>query len=383
MILGVFTEALGNGGVQRVGRHICATVASFSSEQGERYQFLSLNDPIGTLDLKVGDIRFQLKGFGRRKINFVLSILAAARKTRIAILGHPNLAAFGIVFKILRPPVRYSVVTYGTDIWFRQPLLTSYGFSSAHRITALTKFTAGKITELYKIPQTKIVCLPPALDPDFSAFNPSSTPSVLPYPRVPILLTVARLAKSEDKGVDKVITALPAILAEQPESRYIVVGQGDDLPRLQRLAMTTGVADHVLFEDRASDNEVRQYYAACDVYVMPSRLEGFGIAFIEAMALGKPVIGGRHGGTPDLVEEGVNGFLVDHSDVKTLARRIIELLRDKTLRLRMGEAGRNCVGENYTFEHFRQRLMSVLTNSEPGPIAFSDLRSSPALQRAE
>jgi phosphatidyl-myo-inositol dimannoside synthase len=367
MILGVFTETFGNGGIQRVARHTCAALAWLSNDQHQRYKFFSLNDPVGIWGHKVGEIEFSLQGFGRQKVRFALSILASARKTKVAILGHPNFAAFGLVFNAARPRVRYSVITYGTDIWARLPRLSSYGFHAADKIAALTKFTACQIASLHKIEPSKIICLPPALDPVFGAGKASRRLSLLPDYAAPILLTVARLARTEYKGVDKVIEALPSVLAAEPRTLYVVVGQGDDLPRLQQLASEVGVAEHVLFAGNATDDELPQYYAACDVYVMPSRLEGFGIAFLEAMALGKPVIGGRHGGTPDLLDEGVTGFLVDHSDVKTLTDRIIALLGNETLRLRMGEAARKCVAQNYTFEHFRQRLLSMLSISQAEP----------------
>ncbi|MBI4507924.1 MAG: glycosyltransferase family 4 protein, partial [Chloroflexi bacterium] len=138
------------------------------------------------------------------------------------------------------------------------------------------------------------------------------------------------------------------------------VGDGDDRPELERLAEESGVAQRVVFAGTKVGEELATYYRACDVFVMPSIKEGFGIVFLEAMAFGKPVVGGNHGGTPEAVQDGVTGFLVQYGDESALADRLSLLLRDAELRARMGEAGRRHVAAQYTFGHFSERLTGVL-----------------------
>ena len=141
----------------------------------------------------------------------------------------------------------------------------------------------------------------------------------------------------------------------------MIVGDGDYRPYLQELADEMGVSDQVLFVGEKSDDDLKAYYRNADVFAMPSRQEGFGIVFLEAMAFGKPVIGGNHGGTPEVVIDRETGFLVDYGDVDAVASCIIRLLSDQELCTRMGEAGQRRVEENYTFEHFRMRLTRLLT----------------------
>jgi glycosyltransferase involved in cell wall biosynthesis len=93
---------------------------------------------------------------------------------------------------------------------------------------------------------------------------------------------------------------------------------------------------------------------------MPSRQEGFGLVFLEAMALGKPVIAGSFGGAPEIVQDGIIGFLVDPDDRDALSRRLIQLLKDEELRRKMGNAGRERVEESYTFQSFRDRFVRIL-----------------------
>jgi glycosyltransferase involved in cell wall biosynthesis len=97
---------------------------------------------------------------------------------------------------------------------------------------------------------------------------------------------------------------------------------------------------------------------------MPSRQEGFGLVFLEAMALGKPVIAGCIGGATEIVKNGVTGYLVVPGDLKMLALHLTRLLQDEALREEMGEAGRKRVAENYGFEAYREKLKGILNEIE-------------------
>jgi glycosyltransferase involved in cell wall biosynthesis len=97
---------------------------------------------------------------------------------------------------------------------------------------------------------------------------------------------------------------------------------------------------------------------------MPSRQEGFGLVFLEAMSLGKPVIAACVGGTPEIIVNGVTGFLVAPDDLQGLELRLTQLLQNETLRGEMGEAGRKRVEEKYSFVRYRERLMEILNEIE-------------------
>lgn len=366
MILGLFIEMMMPGGIQRIGQHTASILASFARDRGIPCRLLSLNDPLGQHELTVGDITFTIQGFKRRKIQFVLSVLAAALRTRLAYIGHPNLASLGLLLRLLRPSARYWVATYGIDVWEPMPLLRRLGLRLAYAVIALSKFTSEKMAVAQKLNPGKITVLPPALDPGFLRTDGAVTRPKPPIPSGKVLLTVARLAASEQyKGMETVVRALPTVLKVVPDTYYVVVGDGNDRLQLERLAQQIGVAGHVLFTGVKIGDELASYYEACDIFVMPSRKEGFGVVFLEAMACSKPVIGGNHGGTPEVVIDGATGFLVEYGDVNALADRIIRLLHDPKLCRRIGEAGRRRVEENYTFEHFRRRLVQLLTGGNP------------------
>ena len=159
----------------------------------------------------------------------------------------------------------------------------------------------------------------------------------------PMLLTVGRLQRR--KGQDMVIKALPYIAERIPEVKYVVIGMGEENAALQNLAQDFEVQERVVFAGQVPESDLPTYYAACDVFVMPNRqigadIEGFGIAFLEAGAAGKPVIGGKSGGTEDAIEEGVTGLRIDGTSLEDIADAVITLLSNPVRAQAMGQYGR-------------------------------------------
>ena len=175
------------------------------------------------------------------------------------------------------------------------------------------------------------------------------------------LLTISRLTKSDRyKGVDSVIEALPRLLETHEDLYYIVVGDGDDVPRLRQLAVAREVEHRVLFVGAVTDQELQLHLKAADVVVMPSKKEGFGLIFLEAMAFAKPVLGGNHGGTPEVVINNETGILINHGDIDGIISSLFRLLNDSSLRHSMGKAGKRRLEQTYSPENFRRRLRTIL-----------------------
>jgi glycosyltransferase involved in cell wall biosynthesis len=361
-VLGLFTELMAPGGIQRISLHAAATLTAFARKEERPVRFLSLNDPIGQHELDVAGERIVVQAFGGSKVRFALATLAAAPHIGFAYIAHPNLAPLGIAAKLLRPRAWYCVATYGIEVW--EPLLTfrRLGLKWARVVTSLSEFTTHRLVTAQGLTGRHVVMVPPALDPILSSDGARRSLPLLPPGR--ILLTVARLTASDSyKGVDHVIQALPAVLSAVPDAYYVVVGDGDDRGRLECLAVDAKIRDHVLFVGTKGGEELAGYYHACDVFVMPSRSEGFGVVFLEAMSHGKPMVAANSGGAPEVVEDGVTGLLVEYGDVPALACSLTRLLTDRADRQRMGEAGRRRVEAQYTFERFRTRLETLLTDA--------------------
>jgi phosphatidyl-myo-inositol dimannoside synthase len=176
------------------------------------------------------------------------------------------------------------------------------------------------------------------------------------------LLTVGRLQRR--KGQDMVIKALPLIKKRFPKVKYLIVGTGEEHASLQQLAQDYGVREDVVFVGSVSDEDRAAYYAACDLFLMPNRqidvdIEGFGIVFLEAGAAGKPVIGGRSGGTAEAIQDGVTGVRVDGENPNAVAAAVIDLLTDTNKAKSMGEAGRQRVEKTFNWEAIVERTRQV------------------------
>jgi glycosyltransferase involved in cell wall biosynthesis len=141
------------------------------------------------------------------------------------------------------------------------------------------------------------------------------------------------------KGLTVLIQAAPSVLAMRPDVRFCVVGQDDNLPKMQQLCRSVGVADQFEFMGWIPNSELRKLYRRASMFVMPSLMEAFGVAFLEAMASGTPVVGTRVGGIPELIQHGWNGLLVDVDSPADLAEALLAILGNPDLAARLGRNG--------------------------------------------
>ena len=177
----------------------------------------------------------------------------------------------------------------------------------------------------------------------------------------PVILTVAGL--SEHKGIQWVIRAMPKILSEFPDARYVVAGDGGYRPELERIVEDTlppRLRHAVTFLGRISDSEKYACYDMCDVFAMPSSEEGFGLVYVEAAAFGKPAIGCDVMGVPEAVIHGETGLLVNPMDVEAVTGAILRLLHDQSDRARMGRNGRRRVESELSWDASARKYQQVI-----------------------
>ncbi len=147
----------------------------------------------------------------------------------------------------------------------------------------------------------------------------------------------------------------------------MIVGEGWLKSHYQKLAENLGLIDDISFVGRVPDEELRKWYEICDVFVMLSRdsiidggVEGFGIAYLEANAYGKPVVGGKAGGVPDAIVENVTGLLVNPQNEIEIAETIVKLLLNSQLAKKLGEQGRKRVLQDLTWEKVGEKVEKTL-----------------------
>jgi glycosyltransferase involved in cell wall biosynthesis len=367
-IVGLFTDVLPAGGVQRAGRHVAAVAAKFASDRGMAVRFLSLNDPRGLHAVRVGSLEFSVLGHAGSKIQFARAAFrAAGRKPALVLALHPHLAPIVSLMRARSREFRSIVFTHGIEVW--QPLGRARGAAlrRADLVLGPSADTVQHLISEQRISPGRVQRLPWGLDPEFEARVAAHTPLVPPtdFPSTGrIILSVGRWDSAEKyKGADTLVAALPRVVNTVPGASLVLVGDGNDRQRLERLARDRGVSDRVHFLRGVTPEQLSACYANCDVFALPSSGEGFGMVFLEAMAYGKPVIGGAHGGIPDLVEDGKTGLLVPHGDVQRLAQAIELILGDSSRAAQMGARGRDRIATAFSFALFQARLTGLLSDA--------------------
>jgi colanic acid/amylovoran biosynthesis glycosyltransferase len=180
------------------------------------------------------------------------------------------------------------------------------------------------------------------------------------------LLFVGRLAAV--KGLPVLFEAIAQLRNDRPDILLTIAGDGPDRPALETTVRALGIAQSVRFLGYQSQTQVRQLLTETDVFVMSSFADGVPVVLMEAMAAGVPVVATRIAGIPELVEDGVSGFLVPPGDAQSLGERIGALLEDDELRNRFGKAGRAEVEVEFNVDREARRLCRILTSALEGRV---------------
>jgi glycosyltransferase involved in cell wall biosynthesis len=164
-------------------------------------------------------------------------------------------------------------------------------------------------------------------------------------PRSRLVAAAGRL--SPEKGFDQFIAAAALVAKQEPEAGFVLFGEGPLRQALERQIVEMGLSDSFVLAGFHTD--IQRFLPCCDLVILSSWTEGLPVIVLEALAAGVPVVATAAGGTPEIIDNGVNGFLVPVGKPAALAWRIAELLGNDALRHRMGQAGRKRVTEQFTF----------------------------------
>lgn len=341
------------GGRAAAGRLLLASCRTLAAERGLGVRVLALGPDTG------GD-GVDGRAFGTSQVALAREVWRRqlARRSRVAVfdfLGAARTQAY--VPAAFRVP--YLVPLYGIEAW--RPL----GWD---RVRALRGATVRLAISRYTLEEARrftptlgdTTVVPLAVD---AAPCGSAAPDAELLRRAgsDFLLIVGRLAPGERyKGHDELIAAVAALAAGRPSLRLVIAGEGDDRERLEGLATSSGVADRVLFAGFVDPATLAELYRRCLCLAMPSRGEGFGLVYLEAMRAHRPCLAVRGTAAEEVVVDGETGMLVAAGDVAELARAIAWLLDHPVQRQRMGELGHLRWQERFRPEHFTARLAPLV-----------------------
>lgn len=301
------------------------------------------------------------------KPGMVLALAAELRRTppTVVLYGHVLLLPLALVVRLLSPRSTQILFVHGDEVW--DPPLAAHRWA-VHRliekIVSVSAFTQRCMQKTYGLAARKFALLPNAVDT--SAESASAVPPPAPVQGRERILTVSRLTwRDRNKGIDKLIQALPQVLQQCPDAHLFVVGDGDDRGRLEALAASLGVAPHVHFLGWVPDADRDAVYRSSDLFVMPSTQEGFGIVYLEAWLYELPVISSNRDAASEVITDGVNGLCVD-PEPTAIGAAILRLLSDPQQSTAMGAAGRQTVLQRYSHSQFEARLWQILAPWQHG-----------------
>jgi len=269
-----------------------------------------------------------------------------------------------ILGKILRVPV--IITWHGAELIEKGKNFSTMGNISRRLVCSLadaiivpSNQVRSSIIERSLVDPTKISVIPPGVDTSF--FRPieetDGIKQTYDLNDSRVILTVGRLNKI--KGVDLVIQALPHLTKKFPDLKLLIVGDGPELSALKELASRLEMENHVFFTGFVDRELLPHFYSSCDIFVLPTRGEGFGLVYMEAWACGKPIITTYY--APEIVNliKEVGGGLVTVNDPEELNKMMAKLLSDSDLRMRMGEEGRKIVTSWYSWDSVIKRNVDL------------------------
>jgi phosphatidylinositol alpha-1,6-mannosyltransferase len=319
----------GHGGIAKFNRDLLGALAGMP----ECEAVLALPRIVtGELEAIPPKVAFEIRA-ARGKVAFVTTAIRTALgfgRADLVVCGHINLLPVAaLVGFIRRAPTL--LVLHGIEAW--KPTDSPVCNALARRVdaaAAVSNTTLHRFQQWARFPDERAHILPNCVD--LSRYGPGAKPADLVQhlglDRRVTLLTVGRLSEFERyKGFDEVIEALAGLRTSHPDLTYLIAGDGPDRARLEQKVEALGMEGQVKFLGFIPEERKADYYRLADAYVMPSRGEGFGIVYLEALACGVPVLGSKIDGSRDALQDGELGTLVDPSKPAEVAEGILRTLR--------------------------------------------------------
>lgn len=357
-VLFVASDVFSTGGIQRFNRNLLDAWSDISTD----LTVLSLADEKipSEAAAEYPDFKIIVCRKNKALLSFRLFFLCMINRFDKIVCGHINMSPVFIPIVFFTGGLRKSVlIMHGIDVWGRVKGSLKYSSRYFAKVLAVSSYT---LNEFFKqnlfINKKRGHVFPNTINRDstfisYQDSNPDNT--------VISIVSVSRLAKTErEKGIYDVLDALTLI--PELECEYKVVGDGDDKDNMLDYAKKIGVDKKLKLTGRLLDDELWRVYKKADIFILPSKKEGFGIVFIEAMQFSLPVIAASEKGALDVVEHDKTGLLVAYGNKNEIANAIVKLAKDAALRKKLAANAMELIKPEgkFSFEAFRERTRQYL-----------------------
>jgi glycosyltransferase involved in cell wall biosynthesis len=264
---------------------------------------------------------------------FAASLLAECLAGRVGALWAAHLNLVPVCYLAHRMTgVPYAVTLHGIEVWERRPKFER-ALRSACLLLPVSEFTKDTVIRNWGLPENNFRVLYDTFDPERFAPGPRPDSLMTRYgirSGDRVVLTLARMNSRERyKGHDQLLEAIAPLARDDRTIKYLIAGTGDDAPRLAAKARDLGIEKSVVMAGFVPEEDLPDLYRLCDVFAMPSRGEGFGIVYLEALASGKQVIAGNKDAGRDALAGGRLGRLVDPDNIEELREALSSALADR------------------------------------------------------
>jgi phosphatidylinositol alpha-1,6-mannosyltransferase len=321
------------GGIQKMTRTLAHSLNEVAQRNKWSFRLWSFYD-------KDSDVMTQyipaenFKGFGVKRISFAMRSLKLAMISDMVILSHINMAIIGVIIKLINPKCKIWLIAHGIEVWRQLSYSKKQLLKRCDRVICVSSFTKQEMIRWHKIDADKCYVLNNAVDSLMKLPETFIKPQYLldRYKLTKddlVLFTLTRLAATEQyKGYVQVIKVINKLKLKFPSIKYVLSGQYDDVEeaRIKNLINKYDVKDQIILTGFITETEITDHFLLADVFTLPSKKEGFGIVFIEALACGLPVVCGNVDGSLDAIRNGELGKTVNPDDLTELENTLAEYL---------------------------------------------------------
>jgi glycosyltransferase involved in cell wall biosynthesis len=340
---------LGNDGVSALSREVRRALPAPSL-------VLSLHDSSAAGDSSAD---LELRGARGSRVGFLAHVARAMPRVTpatVVVCTHLHLApaARALAWR----GQRATIILCGIEAWVSVRPAERWAIAGGE-VVAISQHTLDRFKAANpSLASTDVIVCHPGLPPK----PPSrvALPTAFGRSDGPTALIVARMSAAERyKGHDALLDVWPRLSSNHPDAVLAIAGDGDDRPRLEARVAALGITRAVRFLGRVDDDRLDELYRECRLFVMPSRDEGFGLVFLEAMRAGKPCIGGR-GAASEIIQHGVTGLIVDPDSRPELTAALERLYGEPDTCQQFGAAGLERFQSTFTNDCFQARFTKAM-----------------------